>query len=92
MGLGSVILLKFFDWTTPEVTKSLWKSPQKSLICLKNGRKMLTLSFEEIQPNHFIQIGDDFNSKIQEHLVLYSNTVGWKVFEIFEVKILTKQI
>ena len=24
---------------------------------------MLTLSFEEIQPNCFIQIGDDFNSK-----------------------------
>jgi len=24
---------------------------------------MLTLSFEEIRQNHFIQIGDDFNSK-----------------------------
>ena len=29
MGLGGVILLKFFDWTTPEATKPLWKSPKK---------------------------------------------------------------
>ena len=64
MGLGSVILLIFFDWTTPEATKPLWKSPKKLVDPLeKNGEKMLTLSFEEIRPNRFIQIGDDFNSK-----------------------------
>ena len=44
---------------------------------------MLTLSFEEIQPNCFIQIGDDFNSKIfwfytltqlDEHFLRYSRS------------------
>ena len=42
---------------------------------------MLTLSFEEIQPNCFIQIGDDFNSKIFWFYTL---------FEIFKVKIPTE--
>ena len=63
MGLGSVTLLKFFDWTTPEATKPLWKLPKKPVDPPKNGGKMLTLSFKEIQPNRFIQIDDDFNPK-----------------------------
>ena len=49
---------------------------------------MLTLSFEEIQPNRFIQIYDDFNSK--NCWFLYSNTIGRTVFEIFTGKIPTE--
>ena len=63
MGLGCVTLLKFFDWTTPEAKKPLWKSPKKPVDPPKNGGKMLTLAFEEIEPKRFIQIDDDFNSK-----------------------------
>ena len=62
MGLD-VILLINFDWTTPEATKPLWKSPKNRLIHLKKLCEMLALSIEEIQPNCFLQIGDNFNSK-----------------------------
>ena len=64
MGLGGVLLLIFFDWTTPEATKPLWKSPKKPVDPPeKKCGKMLTLLFEEIRQNPFIQIGDEFNSK-----------------------------
>ena len=46
---------------------------------------MLTLSFEEIRPNRFIQIGDEFNSK---NFCFY--TPIQKAFEIFKVKIPTE--
>jgi len=39
MGLGSVTLLKFFDWTTPEATKPLRKSPKKPVDPPKKWRE-----------------------------------------------------